>query len=67
MRSFLAPEFRWPRLKALFGARAIQQAYANASWRKLDLLEGTLRQAFDDIQPELIIEQLEIEEFNNVH
>ena len=45
MRSLLVPEFRWPRLKALFGARAIQQAYANASWRKLDLLENALRQA----------------------
>lgn len=67
MRSFLVPEFRWPRLKALFGARAIQQAYANASWRKLDLLEGTLRQAFDESLPEQVIEQLEIEEFNNVH
>lgn len=67
MRSLLVPGFRWPRLKALFGARAIQQAYANASWRKLDLLENALRQAFDDNQPEVIIEQLEIEEFKNVH
>lgn len=67
MRSLLVPEFRWPRLKALFGRRAIQQAYANVSWRKLDLLEGTLRQAFDESMPEQVIEQLEIEEFNNVH
>ena len=67
MRSLLAPEFRWPRLKALFGLRAINQAYANASWRKLDLLEGTLRQAFDESMPEQIIEQLEIDQFHNVH